>query len=145
VYVTPPVAVNTVDDPLQIATSFPALIGAFGRTVTVAWSVDVHPNAVPVIVYVVVVPGVNVTVAPVVPLKLVAGDHEYVVAPVAVNVAVAVAQIVASLTTTTGNGFTVTTTWSVLIHPFAFVPVTVYVPVDAGVNAVPFVTTGDHV
>jgi hypothetical protein len=101
------------------------LIGALGRTVTVAWSVEVHPFVVPVMVYVVVVPGVNVTVAPVAALRFVAGDHEYVVAPVAVNVAVAVEQIVTSATTTTGKGFTVTKTWSVLIHPFASVPVTV--------------------
>jgi hypothetical protein len=65
-----------VDAPVQIAASAPAFIGAFGRTVTVAWSVDVHPLVVPVMVYVVVVPGVNVTVAPVDALKFVAGDHE---------------------------------------------------------------------
>ena len=101
--------------------------------------------SVPEIVYVVVVPGVNKTEAPAVTSKFVAGVQEYVVAPVAVNVAVAVAQIVTSATTIVGSGFTVISTSSVEIHPFASVPVTVYVPVAAGVNAVPFVTTGAQV
>jgi ribosomal protein L2 len=57
-----------------------------------------------------VVPGVNVTEAPVAALKFVDGDHVYVAAPVAVKVTVDVAQIVSSATTTTGNGFTVTKT-----------------------------------
>jgi hypothetical protein len=81
--------------------------------------------SVPEIVYVVVVPGVNVTVAPVAALRFVTGDHEYVAAPVAVNVVVEVAQIVTSATTIVGSGFTVIRTSSVEIHPFASVPVTV--------------------
>jgi hypothetical protein len=38
-----------------------------------------------------------------------------------------------------GNAFTVTVTWSVPVHPFASVPVTVYVVVTVGVNETPLV------
>jgi hypothetical protein len=42
--------------------------------------------------------------------------------------------------------FTVTSTWSVFVHPAADVPVTVYVVTPtAGVNATPFVTVGAQV
>lgn len=62
---------------------------------------------VPVIVYVVVAVGFAVTVAPVVALNPVAGDHEYVLAPEAVSVAELPAQIVALFTEILGLGFTV--------------------------------------
>ena len=70
VYVAPPEAVNVIWVPAQMITSKPALIGAFANTVTVTGSVPVHPAAeVPVTVYVVVTPGVKVTLAPVAALK----------------------------------------------------------------------------
>ena len=57
-----------------------------GLTVTVTVDVPVQPFApVPVIVYVVVAVGLAVTVAPVVALNPVAGDHAYVLAPLAVT------------------------------------------------------------
>ena len=57
--------------------SGPAIVHVgFGLTVTVTVAVEVHPAAlVPVIVYVVVDAGFAVTLAPVVALNPVAGDH----------------------------------------------------------------------
>jgi hypothetical protein len=69
---------------------------------------------------------------PVVALKPVAGDHEYVLAPEAVNVPAIPVQIVIGETEITGSGLTVTITDAVFIHPAAEVPVTVYVVVAAG-------------
>ena len=46
---------------------------------------------------------------------------------------------------TVGNGLTVTSTVDVFVQPFPFVPVTVYVVVDTGVNATLFVTPPLHV
>ena len=60
-----------------------------GFTVTVTVAVLLHPAVVPVTVYVVVAPGLAVTVAPVVADSPVAGDQLYVVAPVAVSVVAA--------------------------------------------------------
>ena len=58
-------------------------------TVTVPCPVEVQPlKSVPVTVYVMVEAGFAVTVEPVVALSPVAGDHVYVVAPLAVSVAV---------------------------------------------------------
>ena len=69
-YVVPPPAVSVVEVPIQIATSGPAFIGAFPFMVTVTGSVLTQPAAlVPVTVYTVVAPGVQLTVAPVVALK----------------------------------------------------------------------------
>lgn len=59
-----------------------------GFTVTVTCIDAVHPLlSVPVTVYVIVEAGVAVTEEPVVELSAVAGVHEYVEAPLAVNVA----------------------------------------------------------
>lgn len=62
------------------------------------------------------------------------GIHEYVVAPVAVNVAELPLQIVAVevVTLTVGVGLTVIVRVAVPVQPFAAVPVTVYVVVEAG-------------
>ena len=71
-----PVAVNAVDCPAQMLTSVPALVDGSGFTVTTKLDEAVHPLAlVPTIVYVVVFPAVKSKGPPVIPLKLVAGDH----------------------------------------------------------------------
>ena len=71
----------------QTATGFADALtvgGTFTITVTVADAL--HPAAlVPITVYVVVVVGLAVTVAPVVALNPVAGDQPYVIPPEAVN------------------------------------------------------------
>ena len=96
------------------------------KTVTTAVAVFKHPlTEVPVIVYVVVVVGFAVTLAPVVALNPVLGDQLYVFAPLAVNVVLAPLQILGELTVTVGNGKTVTTAVAVFKQPFATVPVIV--------------------
>jgi hypothetical protein len=55
-------------------------------TVTVTCAVAVQPLAVPVTVYVIVEEGLAETLAPVVALRPVAGDHVYEFAPLAVRV-----------------------------------------------------------
>jgi len=88
----------------------------------------VHPvPAVPVTVYVVVVVGVAVTVAPVVEDKPVAGLQLYVVAPLAVSETLLPIHNAADegVTMTVGVGFTVIIAVAVFVHPFASVPVTV--------------------
>lgn len=100
------------------------MITGFGFTVTVAVAVEEQPPVVPVTVYVVVVGGLAVTVAPVVAERFVAGDHVYEVAPVAVNVAEAPAQIVSEFTATTGFAPTVTVAVAVP-EQVPVVPVTV--------------------
>ena len=63
-------------------------VAGFEFTVTVTLAVFVAPSAsVPVTVYVVLTEGLAITVAPVVVFNPVAGDHVYVFAPFAVNVA----------------------------------------------------------
>ena len=70
--------------------------------------------------------GVASTLAPVVALKPVAGDHVYADAPAAVSVVVTPAQtvVVRGATVTFGYAFTVTVTDAVPLQP-ADVPVTV--------------------
>jgi hypothetical protein len=97
-------------------------------TVIVTVAVLVHPfPAVPVTVYVVVVVGFAVTVAPVVEDKPVAGLQLNVVAPLAVSETLLPVHIVAEEgdTVIVGCGFTVTVTVAVFVHPFPSVPVTV--------------------
>ena len=75
----------------------------------------------------------------------VAGDHVYVFAPEADKETVFVAQTDASLTTTIGSALTITMTASEFVHPFASVPVTVYVvEPNVGANEVPFVIPPVH-
>jgi hypothetical protein len=70
-----PDPVKAIVDPSQTAVG-PVIVGC-ALTVTVTVCVLVHPAAeVPVTVYVVVVAGLAVTVAPVVADNPVAGDHE---------------------------------------------------------------------
>src|SRR5258705_6612986 len=90
-----------------------------GLIVTVTCAVAVHPDASPVTVYVVVEDGLDATDEPVVALNAVEGLHEYVLAPLAVNVADCPAQPAAGvLTVTTGTGLTVTVTTVEPVHPF---------------------------
>jgi hypothetical protein len=125
VYVDAPVPASVTAVPEHTVWSTPAFTIGRGLTVTVTDAVFVHPEVVPVTVYVVVVPGDAVTVAPVDGERPVVGDHVYVVAPEAVNVVEAPAHMaVLGLTVTVGGGRTVTVTWSVVTQP-AVVPVTV--------------------
>lgn len=102
-------------------------------TFTSAVAVLVHPLCVPVTVYVCVLVGEAATVAPVVPLNPVAGDHEYVVAPLAVSVVLPPVQMVleSGVTVITGSGVTVTVVVAV-DEQLPVVPVTVYVVVLVG-------------
>jgi hypothetical protein len=98
---------------------------AFIVTVFEAVLTQLLPS-VPVTVYVIVLDGFAVTVAPVVADKLVAGLQLYVTAPVAVNPVDAPVHIATSdPADTAGNAFTETVFEAVFIQPLAFVPVTV--------------------
>ena len=91
----------------------------------------VHPAVlVPVTVYVVVPVGDTVLELPLPKLW----DQLYVFAPLAVNTEVAPLHIADGLAVavTDGNGFTVTLTVAVPVHPAVLVPVTVYVVVPVG-------------
>jgi hypothetical protein len=124
------------DAPPAVSTTFPpgqrpaeggvTVTEGNGFTVTLTVAVLIHPPVVPVTVYVVVVPGVAVTEAPVVALKPVPGLHVYVVAPPALIVVELPAHKVGVIAeaVTVGVGFTVRVTVAVLVHP-AVVPVTV--------------------
>lgn len=93
-------------------------------TVTNCVDVLVQPlAAVPVTVYVVVADGVTVTGEP----DRGPGNHEYVAAPVAVNVVELPVQIEAleAVAVTVGEALTVIRRVEVAVHPFTFVPVTV--------------------
>jgi hypothetical protein len=82
-------------------------------------------TAVPVIVYVVVVVGFAVTLAPVVALSPVLGDQLYVFAPLAVSVVLAPLQMLGEFTLMVGNGKTVTIAVAVFKQPLEIVPVIV--------------------
>jgi hypothetical protein len=102
--------------------SGPALETGAVLIVTVETAVEVQPRLVPVTVYVVVDAGEAVAV--VAPVGVAPPDHVYVVAPLAVMVAVAPAQTEGDVTAVTGSGFTVTVETAVPVQvPVA--PVTV--------------------
>ena len=94
-----------------------------GLTVIICVVVPVHPFVVPVTVYVVIVVGETVTVAP----DKLPGIQLYVVAPLAVIIVEVPLQIVAAVvvTVTVGEGVTVMVLVAVFVQPFAAVPVTV--------------------
>ena len=95
-------------------------------TVTVTCAVAVQPLAsVPVTVYVVVEEGLAETLAPVVLLSPVAGDHAYELAPLAVSVAGKPLQIAVFGETVRATVLMVTVVCAVDVHPLASVPVTV--------------------
>jgi hypothetical protein len=73
-----------------------------GFTVTVEVAVLEQAPILPVTVYVIVVVGLAVTLLPVVPLRPVAGDQVYVVAPVAVRTVELPLHKEGELTDTTG-------------------------------------------
>jgi len=132
-YVFAPLAVNTELAPLHIAAGLAvAVTDGNGFTVTLTVAVPVHPAVVvPVTEYVVVELGVTVMLAVLPPVF-----QLYVFAPLAVNTEVAPLHIAAGLADalTDGNGFTVTLTVAVPVHPAVLVPVTVYVVVALGVT-----------
>lgn len=74
-----------------------------------------------------VVVGDAATTAPVVGLRLVVGNQEYVVPPLAVKLTGFPIQYVAAVgvITMVGVGFTVTVTVALAVQPLALVPVTV--------------------
>ena len=111
-YVFAPLAVSVVLAPLQILGELTVIVGN-GKIVTTAVAVFKQPfTPVPVIVYVVVVVGFAVTLAPVVALSPVLGDQLYVFAPLAVRVVLKPLQILGEFTVIVGGVATVTTTVS---------------------------------
>lgn len=131
VYVAAPEPVSEVLPPLQIVASVAVAVTVGGApTTTVTCAVLEQPADVPVIVYVVVEPGVTVCVAP---FRL-PGIQLYVVAPPPVNVTELPVQMdeLEEVAVTVGVGFTVMVRVAGSVHPFAAVPVTVYVVVVVG-------------
>ena len=129
VYEVPPVACNCVEAVLQIETSEPAL--AFvptGFTVTVCVAVAVQPLFVMVTVYAVVVAGAAIGLAILGSLKPVAGNHENVHVPVALNEVVEPKQMVGLEPTFTDAELMVTVEEPVEVQPLLFTT-TEYVPV----------------
>ena len=120
-----------VGSPAQVVgTDAVAVTVGVGLTVTVACAVPVHPfAAVPVTVYVVVVPGETEIGEP----GIAPGFQTYDVAPPPVRLVEFPEQIVGedAVAVTVGEGFTVTVTCAVLLQPDV-VPVTVYVVVVPG-------------
>ena len=127
-----PLTVSVADCPVQIEV-LGDIVNVILLTVTVTCAVAVQPLLpVPVTVYVVVEEGLAETLAPVVLLRPVGGDHEYVFAPLAVNAAGCPLQIAVLGETVIATVVTVTVTCAVAVHPLLPVPVTVYVVVDSG-------------
>ena len=87
-------------------------------------------TSVPITVYVMVLAGTNDTPSVTPPV------HAYAIAPLPVRVTFPPAQIdpVEVFAPTAGKAFTVTVVLAVPVHPFASVPVTVYVVVVIGVT-----------
>jgi hypothetical protein len=125
--VAPPAVRVALCWPAHIAGGVVTVTTGSGFTVTVTCPVAVHPFEVPVTVYIVVEVGLAVTGEPMVELNPVAGDHTYVVAPVAVSDVVdCPLQIETFGETVSMIPFTVTVTCADAVHPLV-VPITVYV------------------
>ena len=134
-YVVAPVAVSNVFDPEQIVELFTVIVGC-AVTTTFTVVLPVHVPLKPIIVYVVLLVGFTVTELPFVDI----GNHVYVVAPAAVNVAVPPAQIVELVAEIVGVSDTVTVTVLFDEQPLV-VPVTVYTVVVNGVTFIVLVVT----
>lgn len=117
-----PLAVIVTAPPAQTDGLFTVTVGD-GFTVKTAVFVLLQPLVVPVTVYVIPLVDVEVTTLPVVALNPVGGDHAYVDAPFAVNVADEPAQTVCALTVIVGIGTTVKVAVAVAEQPLV-VPVT---------------------
>ena len=127
-----PLAEIVVDCPLQIVDcDANAITKGAEFTVTVEVAVFEQPPFEPVTVYVVVLPGLTEIDAVVAPVF-----HKYVVAPLAVIVADCPPQILVEFAVTEGGGFIVINCVAVFVHPFAAVPVTVYVVVEVGLTEI---------
>ena len=130
----PPDAVKEVVPPAQIL-SLPVILAVKEPpTVITAVEVLLQPDAdVPVTVYVIVLPGLAVTLAPVVALKPVPGLHVYVDAPDATKLTLPLVQILADegVIVTVGIGSTITISVVSFIQPLVLTA-TVYVVVAAG-------------
>ena len=106
-----------------------------GLTVKVTSEVLEHPFiSVPVIQYVVVMPGLAAIVVPVSDDNPVGGFQIYVAAPRAVSIIELPKQTTGAegSIVITGNGLTVIKAEEVLVQPFRSVPVTIYVEVATG-------------
>ena len=154
VYVSAPLAFKVSGLPAH-TTEAVAVTETVGKELTETVTVCVFTQPfefVPVIVYVVATVGLADTIAPVVALRLVFGDHTYVIAPLAVTETELPEHTVAGegVIVKVGNEFTVTETVLVFTQPLEFVPVTVYVSDELGLafTAAPVVTLspvlGDH-
>jgi hypothetical protein len=134
VYEVAPAAVKVAVPPGQIEVELTVVTG-IGLTVTVATAVLEQLPVVPVTVYEVVVAGVTeieLVIAPVL--------QAYEVAPEAVKVAVAPAQMVGEFTIGAAVGLTVTVATAEDVQPNE-VPVTVYEVVAAGETEIGLVTS----
>ena len=119
-----PLAVSVADCPTQIIAG--DTVSIMLLTLTVTWAVAVQPLlAVPVTVYVVVDDGFAETLAPVVLLRPVDGDHAYVLAPPAINTTGWPLQMAVLGDTHNAMVLTVMVTCDVAVHPLLLVPVTV--------------------
>lgn len=119
------------EDPAHITAELTAIVDVV-LIVMVDTAELLHPFiSVPVTLYVLLAVGeITVTVVPVVPLKPVAGDHKYELAPLAVKRADPI-HTEAEFTFTIGRAFTVTNAVPELL-PQLLIPVTVYTVVTAG-------------
>lgn len=110
VYVLAPLPVKVVEPPEHIVDGAAEAVNVgVAFTVNTTVPVALHPEVVPVTVYVWVVPGFAVTGVPIVALSPVDGLHEYVVPPLAVKVVEVPEHMVGkvALALTVGVAFTV--------------------------------------
>src|SRR5262249_40592699 len=138
-----PVPLNVMEEPEHIVDDGDTIppTGGNDKTVTVIVLVAMQLPVVPVTVYVAVDDGTKAIPFVTPP------DQLYEAAPDPLNVTVEPEQTVEAgdaVDSTSRKGFTVKVIVAVLLHPLAFVPVTVYVFVAAGINATPSVIPSDQ-